>query len=227
MTETSVKKKKMNIMGQLKDDLKDCNKHPVTKSRYYLSVPLETSHNHITDVSRLTQVVNPLLVERINELVAQGFINTKEIIMHLRHYVTRELFKDNPVKPEKSDCSFYPTAKDVENHVYMLMGKEKYSNVDHDELQWRINEWRADEPSEDFSIELLKDKFRNLLKELNDLSYQCSDLQTMKEEIEILETTKENILKHLDVDKDTEVNTSSLESQDIYKGLILKKLVNN
>ena len=66
--------------------------------------------------------------------------------MHLRRFVKADLFKDRIEKPFETNQSFYPTPKDVANHVYMAISRHKYPKLDQDELEHRIEDWKKEDP---------------------------------------------------------------------------------
>ena len=148
-------------MKELKESIS--KKDSIRKEvRFYIKVPLEQAHNHnIDDVSRLTQPINSDLIEQIYDLVAQGFTNTKDIMLHLRRYVKNDLFKGKDEKPPESDRSYYPTSKDVSNHIHIAITKQKYFKMDQDELERRIEKWKEEDPLTYFFLRKYEDHEEN------------------------------------------------------------------
>ena len=108
--------------GALKQ-LRSClsNGKPVDKkSMYYISLPLEEAH-HDTHPTRgphfMAQRVNPNIATKISELVNEGMVDCHEIRKTLKHYVNVVMCAST-TKPHPDDRAYYPTIRDIKNHVY-------------------------------------------------------------------------------------------------------------
>ena len=75
----------------------------------------------------MAQRVNPYVAQKISELVAEGMIDPQEIKRALKHYVNTVLCADNP--PDPDDRAYYPTLRDLQNHIYKAKGLFNHRNL--------------------------------------------------------------------------------------------------
>lgn len=94
------------------------------------------------------QRIDSRLREQIKDLVDEGVRGVNEMRRHLRHYVAKVLFKGRPLPP-RSNRRFYPTKTDVRNAIYESVVKQRWSKVDQENLQKKIEDWRR-EGQDDF-----------------------------------------------------------------------------
>jgi len=60
---------------------------------------------------------------------------------HIKIFVKDELFRGETA-PDKSNRSFHPKRNDISNHIYMATIKHRFSQIDQENLQYKINEWK-------------------------------------------------------------------------------------
>ncbi|KAK3755969.1 hypothetical protein QZH41_016829, partial [Actinostola sp. cb2023] len=68
---------------------------------------------------------------------------------HLKEFVRTELFPGRALPPSTSR-RFYPTKKDIHNHMYRAIVKNRFSNCDQTNVGAKINLWQAQYPSDKF-----------------------------------------------------------------------------
>ncbi len=106
-----------NSLKALKQHL-GSNEVPEVIRKYYISLPTEEAHHkyHPTKgVMGLSQRIHPELIAKVQEYVSIGTIEPVEIQRLLRHYVNNYMCTGN--LPNPSDRAYYPSLKDVKNHV--------------------------------------------------------------------------------------------------------------
>lgn len=84
---------------------------------------------------------------QIQELVNEGVRGVNEMRRSLRHYVARVLFKDKPLPP-RSNRQFFPSKVDLRNAIYESLVKNRWSKVDQENLQKKIEEWQKSSPED-------------------------------------------------------------------------------
>ena len=134
-------------LKQLRADL-DTEGKVQSESRYYVSLPTEEAH-HNTQPTRgahiMAQRVNPYVAQKISELVAEGMIDPQEIKRALKHYVNTVLCANNP--PDPDDRAYYPTPRDLQNHIYKAKRAHQLSKLDQHNLKLKIDQWKTDQHS--------------------------------------------------------------------------------
>ena len=93
----------------------------------------------------MAQRVNPYVAQKISELVAEGMIDTQEIKRALEHYVNTVLCANN--RPDPDDRAYYPTPRDLQNHIYKAKRALQLSKLDQHNLSLKIDEWKTDQNS--------------------------------------------------------------------------------
>ena len=91
--------------------------------------------------------MDPRLRAQIKELVDEGVRGVNETRRHLRHYVSKILFKEGPVPP-RSNRRFFPSKVDLRNCIYESVVKNRWSKVDQEILGKKIEEWKRESPDD-------------------------------------------------------------------------------
>lgn len=113
---------KFNIMDKLKAALLRGDELE-TEVFYYLSIPLDSTHNHSGSPS-----LHPLITNKIRSLVFLGFTDLNEIKKSLRKYVNVELKKN--FKIDTSDIKlFYPGMREIRRAVRSALEADKSVNI--------------------------------------------------------------------------------------------------
>ena len=132
-----------------------------TKTMYYISLPTEDSHQgHPTGAGTavFAQRVNDKVAIKISELVADGVTESDKVRSILRHYVLKDLCKNNP--PDCNDRVYFPTDTDLRNHIYMAKRVMQLSCLDQENIKLKLENWKAIDPESNhfFRPYLLKEK---------------------------------------------------------------------
>ena len=141
-------------LHQLRDHL-NSQKPVKTKSVYYVSLPTEEAH-HSTHPTRganmMAQRVNPHIAARISELVGEGMTDPYEVSKALKHYVTTVLCASSN-NPDPDDRAYYPTIRDLRNHIYKAKKALELSKLDQENLKLKIEEWKKSQPDSAFHFQ--------------------------------------------------------------------------
>lgn len=89
------------------------------------------------------------VVARIHTLVNRGVTSVEEMRRHLREYVRNELFPGREMPPSTSR-QYFPTKKDLYNHMYRAIVKSRFSNCDQTNAEAKIKEWQEQNPSDKY-----------------------------------------------------------------------------
>ena len=68
---------------------------------------------------------------------------------HLREYITNDLFCDQEL-PSAINRRFFPTARDLRNHIYMAMVRNRFSSCDQANVASQVSEWKKQCPKDKF-----------------------------------------------------------------------------
>jgi len=86
--------------------------------KYFISLPASEAHHdtHPTFASvGFSQTVNPLLNQKIQELVLAGVSEPMEMKRRLKHHALHYLSKSG--SPDPNDRAYFPTLDDIRNHM--------------------------------------------------------------------------------------------------------------
>jgi hypothetical protein len=118
--------------------------------------------------------VDPVIVEKLAELAQEGVHSVSEAQRYLELFVQCDLFKGCQ-PPDKSSRHFYPTTKDIYNHLYK--GKpNNFSSIDQQNLEELIKKWKIDNPEDSYLYR------PHSTKSTSDESVQCEDDDLLQEE---------------------------------------------
>jgi hypothetical protein len=68
---------------------------------------------------------------------------------HLQYYVRKEIFAGQK-PPEVTNRRFFPTSVDVRNHMYRATIQHRHSNIDQENLEFKIKEWEKESPDDKY-----------------------------------------------------------------------------
>ena len=91
------------------------------------TVDAHSGHNVGDDQSGFSQRMHPELINQIKEMVLQGMVDSSEVKRALKVY---HLSKQYGISPSETDRSFYPTLRDIQNHIYMAKKQLELSALD-------------------------------------------------------------------------------------------------
>ena len=150
LSKQELRKNKESKMTQLKRDL--ASRKPVQKeNRYFVSLPTQDAHRFHPvglGVAGFAQKMHPKVADKICELVSEGTTAVSEIKRMLRNYVVHTLCPD--ASPSESDRSYYPSSSDISNHVYLAKKALELSKLDQENLEKKIEKWKAYNPKSAF-----------------------------------------------------------------------------
>ena len=93
-----------------------------------------------------------------------GVTQWQEVKKLLTYHVENILFGDSiRPKPSVLNRSFYPTNRDIINHIYIATTKQKLSKVDQFNLQRMIEEWTKKDPTSKFLLRTCTAKESDIL----------------------------------------------------------------
>ena len=134
-------------LKELKQKILNCSDDLVTEHCYFISLPTLAAHSgHLVGAEAgLSQRVNPCISQKINELVSEGIVDYHEVKRTLAHYV-KHVFPvvEGIDSPSEDDRAFYPSDKDIQNHIYMAKKARLLSNLDQENLHLQIEKWRKE-----------------------------------------------------------------------------------
>ena len=131
-------------MAALKANLNKNAQNVTSKTMYYVSLPTEDAHQgHPTGAGTagFAQRVNDKVAIKISELVAEGVTEIHQIRSLVRHYVPKDLCKNNP--PDCNDRAYFPTDTDLKNHIYMAKWAMQLSCLDQENIKLKLENWKA------------------------------------------------------------------------------------
>lgn len=126
----------------LKNALEDGNVE--SERRFYVSLPTNEAHQqiHFTGpIAGMVQKVHPVLAEKIEELVKDGYSDAAEVQRYLEQFVKQHF---GFTAPDKTNRSYYPTTTDVRNHMYKARLGLQFSKLDQVNLQEKIQQWEKE-----------------------------------------------------------------------------------
>ena len=88
---------------------------------------------------------------KIQELVCAGARSEKEVRRHLKIFVQRELYRGIPA-PHKTNRRFYPSKATIRGHIYKSVIKERFSKIDQEDLQKKVELWKVASPDDSFEF---------------------------------------------------------------------------
>jgi len=149
---------------QVKEDKMNCLKialaenHDIqTESRYYVSLPTNEAHQqHLTGpIAGMTQKVSPMISEKIEELVKEGYSDVGEVQRYLDQFI-KSTCSDH--LPDKANRAYFPTAVDIRNHMHKARLGLQFSKMDQVNLQEIINRWQSEKRNEKFFFRSCKNQ---------------------------------------------------------------------
>jgi hypothetical protein len=145
---------KERTMEELKKKL-GSNEALKTSSRHYVKIPLSKEHSGhpVGESSSVNQIIDKRIIERIYELAKKNVIGLKEVKQCLDEFVEKELFFDAPKDtwPKKTNRRYYPSSKDLRNHISRAIATRKYCNYDQESLLRKITDLSSHRQVQDSS----------------------------------------------------------------------------
>jgi len=132
-----------------------------TQTKYFVLLPGIKAHEAFHPTSGaacFAQKIHPKLVEKVHELVAEGITDVREIKRALKQYVNRILYPDSTNRPDETNRAYFPTMKDIKNHVYSAKKALELSKFDQHNLKLKINQWEKEKPTSKFHFRPFEEK---------------------------------------------------------------------
>ena len=147
--------KEKKTLEELKKKL-GSNEALKTSSRHYLKIPLSNEHSQhpVGESSSVNQVIDKRIIERIYELTKKNVTGVKEVKRCLDEFVEKELFSGTPkhMWPRKTNRRYYPSSKDLRNHISKAIATGKYCNDDQESLLRKITDLKESSSSTKFFL---------------------------------------------------------------------------
>lgn len=112
-----------------------------SETRVYIQFTRKSKHTEhdFSQVTAFRQTVHPDVSGRIQQLVWEGITSVQEVKTCLRYYVGDVIFAGKE-KPDHTCRAFYPTTKDINNHVYAALKKQQSTNNDQEDALAMVDE---------------------------------------------------------------------------------------
>ena len=95
--------------------------------RVYVQFPTEHTGHLMGELAGYSQHIDADLVSKIRELVDDGVRSLDAMKRHLTTYVEHEILPEyDNVEVARTNRRFYPTDKDIRNHMYLAITETKY-----------------------------------------------------------------------------------------------------
>lgn len=132
-----------NLSQQLNGD-----NPPRSEMRLYVTITKMSCHTEhdFGNFMKYGQTVDHSIIERINDLVQEGITSVHEVKTCLRYYVQDVLFNGKE-KPDLDCRAFYPTSKDIRNHIQESLRQGRCSNLDQENVAMLVSALEREEPT--------------------------------------------------------------------------------
>lgn len=97
----------------------------------------------------ISQPVDKDVKTKIAELVEEDVRNVPEMQRHVKQFVKHEVFCNEGI-PSSTNRRFHPSNTNVRNHMYTAQVKLRLSNVDQENLQALVEQWRKERREDQF-----------------------------------------------------------------------------
>nr|XP_047127050.1 uncharacterized protein LOC105844598 [Hydra vulgaris] len=149
--EANTERRKRTVAEKLKEDWSNKKETFNFDRKIVVNFPLEDEHKgHLVGKrAGLSLQVDSKIISKIYQLVGEGIRNPREMQRSIRVYVKDELFRGLELPPTSSR-RYYPKIQDIRNHMYKAATKLKFSKLDQENLQQKVEEWRNKYPRDKF-----------------------------------------------------------------------------
>ncbi|XP_069103000.1 uncharacterized protein [Argopecten irradians] len=127
--------------------------------QYLVSFPDENEHeNHLCGESAsLVQSLDERLKKHLRTLVWEHNITSgPQMRVLLEVHLKESLFKGEPL-PEKINKRFWPSKRDIQNHIALAIKKQRNSNVDQEIVADLVDGWKKEHSNDHFLLRLKDD----------------------------------------------------------------------
>ena len=89
------------------------------------------------------------VAQKIQYLVGNGILSVNEMRRHLREYLANDLFCGQELPPTYNR-RYFPTKKDIHNHMYRTMVQNRFSKCDQTNVSAKVSVWQRQHPQDLF-----------------------------------------------------------------------------
>ncbi|VDI02153.1 Hypothetical predicted protein [Mytilus galloprovincialis] len=148
---SSSKWRRKQTAKTLRKALEESSADVVKEEEIHMYYPTADDHkNHIIgEFAGLCQPVGPEVKAKIRELVGDGVTKVSEMKRHLKVFVKKELAIEDKTIPSRR---FYPTDKDIRNHMDTTKNKFRFSKDDQTNLEHLVQGWTKTFPDDNFYL---------------------------------------------------------------------------
>ena len=153
-------------LGELREALTKNSKIDF-QTKYFILLPEQKAHENFhpfNDGALFTEKVHPKVIQKIHDLVADGITAVQEVKKAVRHYVIHILAPETEIIPDEANRSYFPTTKDIQNHVYSAQKALELSKFDQENLSLKIKQWQKETPSSNYYFRPHKDTNPSVLE---------------------------------------------------------------
>jgi hypothetical protein len=97
----------------------------------------------------LTLPIDSRVIAKIKELVRMNIIRVGEVQRHVEIFVKKDIFCGKEM-PAANNRRFFPSRRDIANHIYAARQQLLKSRCDQDNLKVKLLEWQKMNPSDNF-----------------------------------------------------------------------------
>lgn len=126
---------------------------------FFVSIPDDSEHeNHsMGEDASLIQPIDEDLKKYIGLMVVQHQVgNTFQMKLLLEVYVKQTLFDGQNI-PSRLNKRFWPSIKDIKNHMALALLRLRNTNVDQAVVSELVTKWELENPKDNFYIRVKKD----------------------------------------------------------------------
>lgn len=155
------------VAAKLKEDLKYKNHDVLSEHRFYVSFPENDEHcNHLKgEASCILQPMDRRLSEYIKKIVMEhGVTSTLKMKLLLEVHLKEFIFKDTPLPP-KYNKRFWPSLKDIYNHMGSQLLKLRDSCIDQQIIQEMVTKENSYHPDDKFYIRTKNEESESVIEE--------------------------------------------------------------
>ena len=151
---TMAKKGVLKSLAKRLSDKTNADNPLRTMSHFYVRIPLCCLHlsHPVGGSATMRQYVDKRILDKIYELANHNVTNVAEVKRCLDRYVENEVFGDvaGAKKPKKTNRRYYPSRKDLRNHIARAISAQKYCDDDQESLRLKIRDWQERSPQTRF-----------------------------------------------------------------------------
>ena len=121
---------------------------PQPNRRIFITFPGKIRHkgHPISEEIGFTKRIHPLIKEKIYDFVGTGVTSSPIVKSMLKCFVA-DLCKNDNIKPKLTDRGYYPTNRDIQNHIHNALVAGLNSAIDLHNVRFAVDKWQEDDPT--------------------------------------------------------------------------------